>query len=140
MNNRFVWTKEYSVNVAKIDEQHKEFINIVNSLLDLGENESFTDEKALVKAGQLGSYAHYHLSTEEELFIETGYKDAQEHTAVHNKFREQAKGFINQIRDKNKDKKVVIKEVAEFAGNWLMQHILIMDKRYSEFFNEKGVK
>lgn len=140
MDNKFVWTNEYSVRVVEIDEQHKEFINIINSLLDLASKESFTDEEALIKVGQLGSYAVYHLSTEEELFITTGYKDAPEHIMIHNKFREKAKDFENQIRDKNKDKKAILKDVAEFTGNWLMKHIIITDKKYSEFFNEKGVK
>ena len=140
MNQKFIWTDKYSVDVTEIDEQHKEFISIINSLFDLMESTSFTDEEALIKVGQLGSYANYHLSTEEEFFITTGYKDAPVHIKVHDKFREKAKDLINQIRDKNIDKKVVLKEVAEFAGNWLMQHILIMDKKYSSFFNEKGIK
>lgn len=140
MNKRFVWTNEYSVNVAEIDEQHKEFFNIANSLLNLADSTSFTDDEALIKVGQLGNYAFYHLSTEEDFFIQTGYKDAPEHTDAHNKFREKSKDFENKIRNKGVDKKAILKEVAEFAGDWLMRHILVMDKKYSEFFNEKGIK
>ncbi len=140
MSNKFVWTNEYSVNVAEIDEQHKEFINIINSLLELEERESFTDEEALMKVSKLGDYAFYHLATEEDLFVKTGYKDAPEHVSVHDMFREKAKDFGDWIRDKNVDKKEVLKEIAEFTGDWLMKHILIMDKKYTEFFNEKGVK
>jgi hemerythrin len=140
MNKRFVWTQEYSVNVAEIDEQHKEFIRICNSLLDLVESDSFTEEEALVRVGELGSYAFYHLSAEEEDFLITKYPDAQEHIIIHNIFREKAKDFDNQIRDKNKDKKIVLKEIAEFTGEWLMKHILIMDKKYTKCFNEYGLK
>lgn len=139
MSKKFVWTKEYSVNVTEIDEQHKEFINIINDLFDLGDKESFTDEEALLKVSKLGDYAFYHLATEEDLFITTGYKDASGHIVAHNKFREKAKDFVNQIRDKNKDKKEVLEEIAKFTGDWLMSHILIVDKKYSEFFNEKGI-
>jgi len=140
MNKKFVWTPEYSVNVAEIDEQHKEFIKIVNDLLDLGDKESFTDEEALAKVSKLGDYAFYHLSTEEDLFATTNYPDAPEHVAVHDKFRQQVKDFENEIRDKNNDKKISLGRIAVFAGNWLLNHILIMDKKYSEFFNEKGIK
>jgi hemerythrin len=55
-------------------------------------------------------------------------------------FRQKSKDFVSQIRDNNKNKKEVIKEVSEFAGNWMVHHILNMDKKYSEFFNEKGIK
>jgi len=140
MDNKFIWTSEYSVNVAEIDEQHKEFLNIIKSLLELENQEFFTDTEAAVKVAQLTDYATYHLSTEEDLFKISGYKDAPEHIDAHNLFRQKSKHFVSQIRDNNKNKKEVIKEVSEFAGNWMVHHILNMDKKYSEFFNEKGIK
>lgn len=30
--------------------------------------------------------------------------------------------------------------MAEFGGLWLFQHISTMDKAYSDFFNEHGLK
>jgi hemerythrin len=63
MDNKFIWTNEYSVNVAEIDEQHEEFLNIIKSLLELENQEFFTDTEAAVKVAQLTDYATYHLST-----------------------------------------------------------------------------
>lgn len=140
MKEKLTWTNKYSVNVAEIDEQHKEFFNILNSLFDLKNQESFTDEEAVMKVAQLADYASYHLETEEDLFLTTGYAETEEHINAHNLFREKAKDFINQIRDKNEDKKEVLREVVDFSGDWLMHHILITDKKYSKFFNEKGIK
>lgn len=140
MKNDFIWNNEYSVNVAEIDDQHKEFLNIIKGLLDLESKEFFTDEEAVMRVAQLCDYASYHLSTEDELFITTGYEDAPDHLKAHNIFRQKAKDFVNQIRDNGKDKRVVLKEVSDFTGNWMIHHILNMDKKYSEFFNEKGIK
>jgi hemerythrin-like metal-binding protein len=140
MNKRFVWTQQYSVNVEEIDDQHKEFINICNSLFDLAESDSFTDEEALTKVGQLGSYAIYHLSTEEDLFIKTNYPDAVKHKAFHDEFRQKSIEFEKRIRDRAEDKKKVTVEIAEFVGSWLLNHILVVDKQYSKYFNEHGVK
>jgi hemerythrin len=140
MDTKFVWKNEYSVNVAEIDEQHKEFLNIIKSLLDLESRESFTDEEALMKVAQLCDYASYHFSTEDELFAKTGFKDATEHIGIHDAFRKKAKDFVNEIRDKRKDKRETLKKVSEFNGDWMMHHILNMDKKYSEFFNEKGIE
>jgi hemerythrin len=140
MSKEFVWKDEYSVNVAEIDEQHKEFLNIIKSLLDLESRESFTDQEATEKVAQLCDYASYHLSTEDELFKKTGYEDTLNHVRAHDMFRQKAKDFITKIRDKNKDKREVLKEVSEFTGNWMLHHILNMDKKYSEFFNSKGIK
>ncbi|MFH2018876.1 MAG: bacteriohemerythrin [bacterium] len=139
MSKKFVWTKKYSVNVAEIDEQHKEFIRICNGLINLADSASFTEEKALIKVLRLGDYASYHLGTEEELFIKTKYPDASPHVKVHNQFRKTIKDFINQVRDKSIDTKQTIKEAADFSGNWLLNHILIIDKKYSKWFNDHGI-
>ena len=140
MSNKFVWTNEYSVSIPGIDEQHKEFLSIVNSLFDLADDKAFTDREAVVIIGKLINYSLYHLSTEEYIFAQTGFTGASEHIATHDIFREKVISFEIEISDKNKDKKLVVREMAEFAGNWLMQHILIMDKKYSKIFIEKGIQ
>lgn len=139
MSKAFIWTQEYSVNVAKIDEQHKEFLEICNNLLDLLDSEAFTNEGALTSIGRLGDYASYHLGTEEEFFIETKYPDASPHIEAHNQFRAKTKYFTKQVRDKNIDPREIVKEVANFAGDWLLDHILNMDKKYSKWFNDHGI-
>ena len=68
MKEKIIWTQEYSVNVAEFDEQHKEFINICNGLIELTEKEEFTKEEALSGVMKLGDYASYHLGSEEALF------------------------------------------------------------------------
>jgi len=140
MSNKFVWTNEYSVSIPGIDEQHKEFLSIVNSLFDLADDKTFTDREAVAIIGKLINYSLYHLSTEEYIFAQTGFTGAPEHIATHDIFREKVISFEIEISDKNKDKKLVVREMAEFAGNWLMQHILIMDKKYSKIFIEKGIQ
>lgn len=139
-NNKFIWTPEYSVNIKEIDEQHKEFITITNSLIDLSENESTLEYDLLIKAEQLNNYALYHLSKEEELFEKYNYPRKEEHLKIHNAFREKALYFEEKIKASKKEKrKILTKEMAIFAGGWLLSHILIMDKEYTEFLNEKGL-
>jgi hemerythrin-like metal-binding protein len=140
MDKKILWSQEYSVNVADLDAQHKEWINICNNLIDLAGSDSFTKEEALMRVARLGDYAHYHFSTEEKLFDETKYPDAVAHVEAHNQFRKKAESFIDQIRDENIDAKETIKEIAEFTIDWLLKHILVVDKKYSEFFNQHGVK
>lgn len=140
MDKKFVWTEKYSVNVKSIDEQHQHFIDIINDLNDLKNKKDLTKEDALIKVIQLGDYAFYHLDTEEELFKKTGYKDAPLHIEAHNQFRAKSKELILQVRESNEDIKKIIENCALFAGNWLLDHILVMDKEYSNWFNEHGIK
>lgn len=133
MEGKFTWLDEYSVNDKTIDDQHKQFFNIVNSIIELTEGDSFTEEDALMKVGQLGSYAFYHLESEEKIFKNTEYKEIDEHITIHNKFREDASGFIGKVEEESEDKKTVIREVAKYAGEWLRNHIITVDKGYAEF-------
>jgi len=140
MSKKFIWSEEYSVNIQEIDEQHKEFFVIVNDLLEASEDASVTKEMMLMKIGLLGNYAAYHLGTEEDLFSNFKYQDAPEHIKAHDMFREKVKELISKAETENVDQKELIGEAADFAGDWLLNHILIMDKKYSKFFNEHGLK
>ncbi|MBU0546055.1 hypothetical protein KKA13_02255, partial [Patescibacteria group bacterium] len=100
MHQKFAWTKKYSVGVAEIDKQHKEFIKICNGLLDLAKEKSFTLEEVKIKIMRLGDYALYHFGTEEELFIKTKYPDASPHTKAHLQFRDKVKDYIKHAQQK----------------------------------------
>ena len=67
MSNKFVWTDEYSVGVVEIDEQHKKFLDICNSLLELEEGESFTSEEALEKVTDAYNSMDSGLTPEEQV-------------------------------------------------------------------------
>jgi len=140
MSNKLIWTKEYSVHIAELDEQHKEFFKLCNELLDLAEQESFTNEQAFIKVLRLGDYASYHLGTEEEFFAKTNYPDAPHHIEIHNQFRQTTKDFINKLREDGANTKELIKEISSFSSNWLADHILVVDKKYTEWLNEHGIK
>jgi hemerythrin-like metal-binding protein len=140
MIKKFVWTPEYSVDVKEIDEQHKEFFNIINVLLEASESDSISKEMLLMKIGLLGNYAAYHLGTEESLFDQFKYDGAVKHIEAHNMFRVKIKELITKAETESVNQKEIIQEAANFAGDWLLNHILIVDKQYSKFFNEHGLK
>lgn len=137
---KFTWTKDYSVNIEMIDEQHRHFLDIVNKIADFI-NSKASEKKVLFDiVNQMGNYAFYHLGTEEELFDKYNYEDAAPHLEAHNDFREKTNSYISRIRKNDQNIEELSEEVAEYAGNWLLKHILVMDKKYSAFFNEHGVK
>lgn len=137
---KFIWTKDYSVDVEMIDEQHRHFLDIVNKIADFINSKASEKEVLFDIVNQMGNYAFYHLGTEEELFDKLDYPDAVPHVEAHNQFREMANGYISRIRKDDQNIEKLSEEVAEYAGNWLLKHILVADKKYSAFFNEHGVK
>ena len=139
MSEKFVWNEKYSVNVAEIDKQHKHFVEICNDLLDLVDSDSFSDQLALITIMKLGDYAFYHLDAEEELFAKTQYPEIESHKEIHDLFRKRSQEYINQVRDKKVDTREIIREAAAFAGEWLLNHIKLVDKLYSAHLNEHGI-
>ena len=139
MNNKFVWTNKYSVGIQLIDEQHKHFFEIVNKILDFVDKELSTKEELFALLNEFENYAMYHLGTEEEYFDILKYPDAILHIDNHNKYREIIKKYINRAREETEIKKIA-EEVASYSSSWLSGHILEVDKKYTKFFNEHGLK
>lgn len=136
---KFIWTPEYSVWVESIDEQHRHFFGIANRILEIAEKDILNHSEVLAAIEELGNYAFYHLSTEEIYFDEFHYDGAVEHVAAHNDFREKTQSIIDNARAGG-DLKKIAQEAASYAGQWLLNHILVMDKKYSQFFQEHGIK
>ena len=136
----FTWDKSYSVQIKEIDSQHQHFFELANKILDETQKGEPNRQIVLDVVYELGDYAMYHLSTEEELFDRCHYSEAEEHKKSHQMFREKIKALIEELRGVNGYSHELAKEVAEFAGNWLMKHILIMDKKYAEPLHVCGIK
>lgn len=137
----FTWVPAYSVGVQMIDEQHQHFFEIANRLALLAVAEHIDKEELLYLFGELGNYALYHLGTEENLFNELHYPDAQAHIAAHDQYRDEvANRLSREISEPNADVRVLAEKMARTSNVWLQEHILTVDKKYKEFFNEHGVR
>ncbi len=137
--NKFVWTIKNSVKNSTIDEQHQMFFRIANSLLDLTERDDVTREEMMIKVSELGNYAFYHLGTEEVMFDTYDYPEKIAHIKSHNAFREAVNKMMLEAREGNNTPELAEK-MANFAGDWLMNHIAVSDQHYADFFVSKGLK
>ena len=137
---KFIWTLEYSVGIESIDEQHQHFFDIANKILELADSKDSDGRELFESLEELGNYAFYHLKTEEDYFDKFKYPDAAEHIAEHDKFRDQIKKYFDTIKEEGIDMNKIGKDAAIFSGNWLYHHILLVDKKYTKFFIEKGLE
>jgi hemerythrin len=139
MEVRFVWSDEYSVGVAIVDEQHKHFFDIANLLYDSAASGKTSPENALALAIEMSDYALYHLNTEEGYFKKFSYADAAIHTSAHGAFRAKMVDYLARVRGGEEDLNVLVREIADYSGNWLKSHILVMDKRFGGYFRDHGL-
>ena len=141
--DKFVWKDEYSVGIQLIDEQHKMFFQMANRIFDFlnEKSEAMQKRKTLINLlNNLENYALYHLSTEEEYFNQFHYADAVPHIAAHDHYRGVMKKLFNDARQEGADVKSMAKAAAEYVGNWLSEHILVMDKGYTKVFRDHGIQ
>ena len=137
------WSQEYSVNIKKIDEQHKKLINVINKLYDGLSGDSketfLSPAKEIINnaIAELTDYTKYHFSEEEALMRNLSYPDYLSHKAKHDDFVLKVIEFQDSYR---KGHILVLSvEIIRFLRDWLLNHILTIDKQYSPFFNRQGM-
>ncbi|MBN2008832.1 hemerythrin family protein [candidate division KSB1 bacterium] len=130
------WNDRFSVNVSVIDNQHKKLIALMNELFHAMRLGKGSDAIGSVVDGLL-DYATEHFEFEEKYFKEFSFPEAAEHIAQHQSFIKRSATFCRKLR--SGDARLSI-EVMNFMTNWLIEHIMKCDKKYSYFFNEHGLK
>lgn len=129
------WSDDLSVNIRWVDEQHIQLINLINSLQKA--MRSGKGKEAIAKVlDELKDYTVFHFGNEEKAFAEHGYPEQDSHKATHKAFVDKVVSFEEDILS---GKSSVTMEVMEFLKEWLIKHIKGVDRKYSAFFNEKGI-
>lgn len=130
------WQNDYSVGIAKIDEQHKKLFQYVSDLHDSMK----TGKSKEVLSGiidNLVSYTKSHFSLEEEYMSKHNYPGYLMHAKEHKEFIVKVNAFKNSY---NLTSGIVSIEVMNFLKDWLINHVIGTDKKYVPFLMSKGVK
>ena len=132
----FDWKDIYSVNVGEIDKQHRILIDTLNELYEAMLARK-SDEILSETIKTLVNYTDFHFSFEENYMRTYNYADYPEHKKAHDNFVARVKDFQQQLAE---GKLMLSMEIMNFLKDWLKNHIMVTDKKYSSFFNEKGLK
>jgi hemerythrin-like metal-binding protein len=128
------WTPALEVGFAKIDEDHRELIEVLNQLhadLDQGK-----DRAELAKVlNFLRDYTVGHFQTEEALMIRYGYPGAAAHFAAHAELVLKVCDFIVEFRA---GRVALTEALTEFLGTWLAEHILGRDRELGAYLRARG--
>ena len=130
------WTPAMSVDVMLIDDQHKEFIRLINRLEALPNVSDPLKHLGIVLI-ELNGYVQYHLSTEEELFVLFNYPGAAPHIQDHQRMRDELLAMIDRHINHGEN---VAAALMHFMITWLSGHIQGEDKKYTQCFHEHGLR
>lgn len=120
------WQDEYSVGLPEVDEQHKMLFDIINRLWTATVTKASSDEMMAI-VNELDRYTFTHFTAEETFMRVIEYHDFEAHRKAH-------QGFIERLRAERTN---VLNgghlslDLLRFLREWLVNHILIEDKRYA---------
>ncbi len=130
------WDDSLSVQVKELDEQHKKFIESVNefhdALLHVESDQLHDFKKKALES--MREYAVFHFIAEEQYMKEIGYPDLDKHKKIHDQ-------FISKLREYevkfSSGKLIFNSEIMKTLKNWLHDHLLTEDRKYSAFALKK---
>jgi len=123
------WNETFSVNIPEIDQQHQEWIRIHN-MMDRTMLTSNNKTALLDVLQAMMDYTRYHFEFEEELMREMGFPDVVEHEKLHKEFDDQVNQFYRKVQDGASVRKL---EFITLIKVWLVDHIMVEDKKYGTF-------
>lgn len=129
------WDNSLSVGVKVIDEQHKNFVTLLNGLfaaMKVGKGKDVLDKLL----NELANYTVYHFSTEEKYFDKYKYEETLDHKAEHKNFISTINDFMSKY---NEGKAFLTLDLFSFLKEWLINHIKVEDKKYTPFFMSNGI-
>lgn len=131
-----VWKDSYLTGFENIDNQHKKLVEIINNLFDSiskKEKQEIIDQSLK----QLVDYTFTHFKLEEELMLRYRYVDFANHRKEHLLFVDKIKGFAADFKTGNNK---VMLDIINYLKDWLLNHIMLTDRKYIQTFINFGYK
>lgn len=120
------WSQTYSLGIQEIDDQHKGLLGCFTRIEDaIACGESWSDVH--FKIVELREYAERHFAFEEALMRLYGDDGIMRHAAEHARFF----GSLDEIEHKS-IRNDAESEMTHFLRKWLTDHILCIDKEFTE--------
>jgi len=119
-----------------MDNHHRQLIKLINQLYEIiRDNTGFESVDAILE--EMANYADYHFSAEENLLEQHDFPGLEEQRKSHGQYLSQ----IDELRKKfDKDSRESVQNIYVFLRNWLINHIVLEDKKYGTFLWGKGVQ
>lgn len=129
------WLDKYSINIEEMDEQHKKWVGFINWLYEAKQAKKDIDFIFKLLDDVIG-YTETHFAQEEELMKQHGYAEYGVHKAIHD-------SLIREVMTLRKDygptSQNLPTKVLNLLNNWLVDHIMNVDRKYGVYLNSKGV-
>jgi hemerythrin len=132
----YEWDSTLETGHEKIDNQHKQLIAALNSIVKASA-EGKGEEEIFKTVEFLTGYTVMHFSTEEKLQIQYDYPDYLVHKRYHDEFKVTV-GELTKRLTREGPTEEMIGIVTNTIGEWLLNHIKGDDFRMAAFVKARG--
>lgn len=123
----FPWSKDYSVGIRLIDNDHKALVEAINNLHEAIQMDD-PDREVDVALSFLARYVREHFQREEQLMADYGYPDLLPHKATHRKLARTVHA-IRKVHAQHPGQ-FDYDKLMGFLRDWLLHHIVGSDMKY----------
>ncbi|MDR2434945.1 MAG: bacteriohemerythrin [Treponema sp.] len=132
----YEWDSSLDTGHEKIDNQHKQLIAALNSIVKASA-EGKGKEEIFKTVEFLTGYTVMHFSTEEKLQIQYDYPDYLVHKRYHDEFKITVSELTERLTREGPTEEM-IDIVTNTIGEWLLNHIKGDDFRMAAFVKARG--
>ena len=124
------WSEDLSVGLLPMDKEHKVLVGLINAL-ELAKSTATLDfiERIL---NTLEEYTKNHFAHEERIMKKMSYPGMAAHFKQHREFEKRVAFYLERFKTST-DPVELLEDVLRFLTKWLIAHIRVEDKRYSEY-------
>jgi hemerythrin-like metal-binding protein len=131
-----IWDTSQSVGIDIFDKHHKNFLGVINSLIEAINSKQCAD-KIVEILHKVIYYAENYFIDEEIFFKKYKYPKLNEHKESHAQFINEINGFMQMLKGGNTE---ICFEILDFMDKWYKNHLSKYDQDAINFLKEKGVK
>lgn len=121
------WRDSYSTGVKQFDDEHLKIVQLINAMFEAVRDKA-TESQINEILEELIAYTGYHFENEEKAMAEANFEELEQHRLEHEKLKSETLKFEKLLED---DLNNGTKKLYRFLREWLTEHILESDMKYS---------
>ena len=131
----FQWKEEYDLGLEKIDNQHRQMVDMLNRLYEAKKSDAVHQiiEETL---NGLVSYVEIHFADEEAAMREANYPDLDQQRRQHLEMTDEVIRMRNLMLQGGEPATF---ELLNFMSEWLKEHISGSDQKFGVFMHDQQV-
>lgn len=130
------WNEESSVGISRFDEQHKKLYSLVDKLYQRLQN---SGSRVVLGEllGELYAYSVSHMTDEEDVLEYFNFPGLKDHREEHRNFRKRVREYMDDFDSGNT---AIASSLFVFLQEWLTGHMQSVDRQYTDFLHQRGIK